>query len=97
MRRFWRRRTLRAKGMFVVGLPVVVMLLTSSTFVLVTRETGSSSTWVTHTRYVQVQLQRVLVLEDNASIGERDYLLTKNPSYLASTNLATASLPALRI
>ncbi|HUX04509.1 MAG TPA: ATP-binding protein [Acidimicrobiales bacterium] len=92
-----RRRSLRSRGLLVVGLPLVALLLTASLFLLVVSEGQSAQRWVEHTRQVQSQLQQISTLRNDVQSANSGYLLTGNSGYLTQSTSAATSLSAATV
>jgi PAS domain S-box-containing protein len=89
----WADRSLRTKTLVVVGIPVLALLVTAMTFLVVQADETRAANLVTHTFAVEEQIQRVTALLVDSETGVRGYLLTDDRSWLAPYEAAQATLP----
>ena len=89
----WVDRPLRAKGILVMVLPLLMLLVAAFTFYLTAGLETSAQALVTHTRVVEAQIEQIQVLVIDGETGIRGYLLTGDPSFLQPTDQARKELP----
>lgn len=90
----WVDRPLRAKGILVMVLPLLMLLVAAFTFYLMAGLETSAQALVTHTRVVEAQIEQIQVLVIDGETGIRGYLLTGDPSFLQPTDQVRKELPA---
>jgi PAS domain S-box-containing protein len=90
MQRIYRRFSI------VIGFLILLVLLISNT--VITRHLldvqANDEEWVSHTEQILTQVAQIQSLLANAEAGERGYIYTRDPNYLASYGLAIAQLDA---
>ncbi|MHB8398856.1 MAG: CHASE3 domain-containing protein, partial [Candidatus Limnocylindrales bacterium] len=79
----WANRSLRTKTLVVVGIPVLALLVTATTFLIVQANEAAAADLVAHTVAVEAQIERVTALLVDSETGVRGYLLTADRSWLA--------------
>ncbi len=65
----------------VIAVPILLMVI--GTIFWVSSKVNDSQAWVSHTHEVQTSISQVLSTLQDAETGQRGYLLTRNPAYLA--------------
>lgn len=90
----WVDRPLRAKGILVMALPLLMLLVAAFTFFLTAGLETSAQALVTHTRVVEGQIEQIQVLVLDGETGIRGYLLTGDSSFLQPTTLARQQIPS---
>ncbi|HET8629757.1 MAG TPA: CHASE3 domain-containing protein [Thermomicrobiales bacterium] len=86
-------RSLRAKGLAVVALPLVALLVAALAYTLVRQQEDDAAAQVARTLEVRGQIQVVTTLLVDAETGVRGYLLTGQDGFLAPYRQAQAALP----
>ena len=89
----WANRSLRTKTLVVVGIPVLALLVTATTFLIVQTDETQAADLVAHTFAVEAQIERVSTLLVDSETGVRGYLLTGDRTWLAPYQAAQATLP----
>src|SRR5580692_2023277 len=96
LRQWWLDRSLRAKGLIVVAVPLIALMsLTSANLMLQRRESGERSVAIA-ARNLTTAASQVLVDALNAETGIRGYAATRDPLFLAPYNLALTRIGAER-
>ena len=93
LRRWWLDRPLRAKGLIVVAVPLIVLMGITAANLLLLQSESHERTESTNARNLAAAASLVLTDALNAETGVRGYLLTRQNRFLAPTHLAEADLP----
>lgn len=80
--RFWVNRSLRAKALALLLLPLPILLAASAGLYRAQRGEQQARGWVAHTLQVRSDIQEILVRLLDAEASARDFLLTGEPSAL---------------
>jgi signal transduction histidine kinase/ActR/RegA family two-component response regulator len=94
MSRWWGDRSLRAKGLLVLSLPLLTLLISTLIFLLVLGRMDRSQDRVAHARHTQDRLAEVYLLLVDGETGIRGYLATGGDErFLEPTVTARQRLP----
>lgn len=91
---FWARIPLRRQGALVITVPVVCLLLFLGASVYLRYHTVAATRYVTHTQYVLLESNNLLIALLNAETGVRGYGSTRSKSFLEPYKIAMHTLPA---
>jgi signal transduction histidine kinase/CheY-like chemotaxis protein len=96
LRKWWLDQSLRAKGLIVVAVPLLVLMgIVSANLLLLQRE-STERTVSTNARVLATDASLVLADAVNAETGVRGYATTGDPLFLAPDNLALTRIGAER-
>src|SRR5438552_11305116 len=90
----WANRSLRAKGLIVVAIPVTALLVVAPLSYLGQRRSQGSDALVRHTLQVQNDIQGLLVSLLNAETAVRGYLVTGQEQFLVPYDAARKTISA---
>ena len=89
-------KTIHRRLSFLTGFVVLLLILIANA--LITRQQlrvqESSESWVDHTQQVLIELSRTESLLKDAETGQRGFLYTGDPQYLAPYDAAVSELPS---
>jgi hypothetical protein len=95
-RQWWLDRSLRAKGLIVVAVPLITLMgITSANLLLQGRESGERNVAIA-ARNLTTAASQVLTDALNAETGIRGYAATRDPLFLAPYNLTLTRIGAER-
>ena len=90
----WADRPLRAKGLIVLALPLLMLVVAAGLFYGTTVEERSAEASVTHTRVVEQQIDDIRGLVLDGETGIRGFLVTGHTTFLQPTDMARNQIPA---
>lgn len=90
----WLNLGLGAKGALVLAIPLVMLLVLTAVFLLLSGAVGRTHRAVVRSAQVDQGVRQVLTLALEAETGVRGYLLTGNPAYRRPYQVAVTQLPA---
>jgi signal transduction histidine kinase/ActR/RegA family two-component response regulator len=96
LRRWWFDRSLRAKGLIVVAVPLIALMGTNSANLLLQRHESNERIVSTDARALVSAAQQVLADSVNAETGVRGYAATRDPLFLDPYNLTLTRIGADR-
>ncbi|HXS97270.1 MAG TPA: CHASE3 domain-containing protein [Candidatus Limnocylindrales bacterium] len=88
------RLSLRAKGILVVAIPVAALLVLMTAFYQLEKQSQQAQALVEHTFQVRSEIRQLMMDTGTSEAGVRGYLLSRNPSFLASYDAAVQQIPA---
>jgi signal transduction histidine kinase/ActR/RegA family two-component response regulator len=96
LRRWWFDRSVRAKGLIVVAVPLIALMGTTSANLLLQRNESNERTVSTDARALAAAAGQVLADSVNAETGIRGYASTRDPLFLDPYNLTLTRIGAER-
>jgi signal transduction histidine kinase/ActR/RegA family two-component response regulator len=96
LRQWWLDRSLRAKGLIVVAVPLIALMGITAANLLLQQSESSERNVAIRARNLAAAASRVLVDALNAETGIRGYAATREPLFLAPYNLALTRIAAER-
>jgi signal transduction histidine kinase/AmiR/NasT family two-component response regulator len=96
LRRWWLDRSLRAKGLIVVAVPLIALMGTTSANLLLQHSESHERNISTAARALASAASQVLADSVNAETGVRGYAPTRDPLFLAPYNLTLTRISAER-
>jgi signal transduction histidine kinase/ActR/RegA family two-component response regulator len=96
LRRWWFDRSLRAKGLIVVAVPLIALMGTTSANLLLQRNESNERIVSTDARDLATAAEQVLADSVNAETGVRGYAATRDPLFLTPYNLTLTRIGAER-
>jgi adenylate cyclase len=96
LRRWWLDRSLRAKGLIVVAVPLIALMGTTSANLVLQHSESSERNASTAARALNSAASQVLADSVNAETGIRGYAPTRDPLFLAPYNLTLTRISAER-
>ena len=94
LRRWWLDRSLRAKGLIVIAVPLIALLGTTSANLLLQHSESNDRNASTSARALASAASQVLADSVNAETGVRGYAATRDPLFLAPYNLTLTRISA---
>lgn len=91
--RFWANLPLRVKGLVVVAIPLLAVLVTACSFLIVWQQMKRADDRIKHSLQVEYELQGVVSRLVDAQNGVRGYLLTEKDEFLDPYREARKALP----
>jgi signal transduction histidine kinase/ActR/RegA family two-component response regulator len=96
IRRWWLDRSLRAKGLIVVAVPLIALLGITSANLALQRDESSERTVSMNARNLDDAASQVLADAVNGETGIRGYAATRDPTFLEPYNLTLTRIDAER-
>jgi signal transduction histidine kinase/CheY-like chemotaxis protein len=96
LRQWWLDRSLRAKGLIVVAVPLIALMGITAANLLLQQSESSERNVAIRARNLAAAASQVLVDALNAETGIRGYAATREPLFLAPYNLALTRIAAER-
>lgn len=96
LRQWWLDRSLRAKGLIVVALPLIALMGTNSANLLLQRNESNERNVSIAARALASAASQVLADSVNAETGVRGYAATRDPLFLAPYSLTLTRISAER-
>jgi signal transduction histidine kinase/ActR/RegA family two-component response regulator len=96
LRQWWLNRSLRAKGLIVVAVPLFALICTTSASLAFTHDESQERSVALAARKLSSAASLVLADAVNAETGVRGYGMTDDPLFLAPYNLALTRIGAER-
>jgi len=88
------RLSLRAKGILVVAIPVAALLVLMTAFYQLEKQSQQAQALVEHTFQVRSEIRQLMMDTGTSEASVRGYLLSRNPSFLASYDATVQQIPA---
>lgn len=93
----WRDLPLAYKGAQIIAIPLFCLVLQSLALVRLHRAEEDAAQWTAHTREVELESQRLLTALVDGETGDRGFIITRDPAFLAPYQDSQAAIPdALR-
>jgi signal transduction histidine kinase/CheY-like chemotaxis protein len=96
LRQWWLDRSLRAKGLIVVAVPLIALMGSTAANLLLQQSESSERNVAIRARSLTAAASQVLVDALNAETGIRGYAAAREPLFLAPYNLALTRIAAER-